>query len=99
MFDADAGRSVMAVPSRRNKVAAGNAWSWMSKRVANVVTRTVRAHHVEMRWIQGFSMKPDAPPDDTAMAQLINVNTAVQQSLIKNLVEAPVARRQPGVQP
>jgi len=54
---------------------------------------------VELRWIQDFTMKPGAPLDDTAMAQRINVNSAVQQARIKDLVEAraaePVGRRQP----
>jgi len=87
---------------------AGNAWSWVSERVASLSTRTVRAHRVEtgwfeymqilwsyrqtpdgveMRWIQDFTMKPDAPLDDAAMAQRINANTAMQQARIKKLVQ------------
>jgi aromatase len=90
----------------------GNAWSWVSERVVNPSTRTVRAHRVEtgwfeymqilwsyrqtldgveLRWIQDFTMKPGAPLDDTAMAQRINVNSAVQQARIKDLVEARAA--------
>ena len=46
---------------------------------------------VELRWIQDFTMKPGAPLDDTAMAQRINVNSAVQQARIKDLVEARAA--------
>ena len=92
--------------------AAGNAWSWVSERVASPRTRTVRAHRVEpgwfeymqilwsyrqapdgveMRWIQDFAMKPDAPLDDTAMATRINTNTAAQQARIKELVEVRAA--------
>jgi aromatase len=48
-------------------------------------------HGVELRWIQDFTMKPDAPLDDSAMAQRINANTAVQQARIKDLVEARAA--------
>jgi aromatase len=48
-------------------------------------------HGVELRWIQDFTMKPDAPLDDAAMATRINANTAAQQARIKNLVEVRAA--------
>lgn len=90
----------------------GNTWSWVSKRVANQVNRTVYAEReepgpfvymkiaweyrevttgVEMRWIQDFTMKPDAPVDDTAMAEHINKNSVVQMARIKHLVEEAAA--------
>ena len=41
-----------------------------------------------MRWTQEFEMKPDAPFDDTAMADRINRNTRAQMSLIRDKIEA-----------
>lgn len=90
----------------------GNIWSWVSKRVANPVNRTVYAEReepgpfafmkiaweyrevttgVEMRWTQDFTMKPDAPVDDTAMAEHIDKNSVVQMARIKRLVEEAAA--------
>jgi aromatase len=86
----------------------GNIWSWVSRRVADPVSRTVHAEReetgpfaymtisweyrevlagVEMRWIQDFAMKPEAPVDDAAMAAHINKNSVVQMTRIKHLVE------------
>jgi aromatase len=48
---------------------------------------------VEMRWIQDFHMKPQAPADDTGMAAHINANSAIQLERIKQLVEARAAVR------
>lgn len=57
---------------------------------------------VEMRWLQDFALKPDAPLDDAAMTERINRNTRVQMARIKHLIEsgqassgAPTGRRQP----
>jgi aromatase len=54
---------------------------------------TYRQTHagVEMRWIQDFSMKADAPTDDAAMTERLNTNTAVQMKRIKELVETRAA--------
>jgi len=41
-----------------------------------------------MRWVQDFSMKPDAPVDDPGMVDHLNRSTAVQQSVIKKKIEA-----------
>src|SRR2546421_11050773 len=43
---------------------------------------------VELRWIQDFAMKRDAPVDDAGMSTRINANTAEQQARIKRQVEA-----------
>jgi aromatase len=43
---------------------------------------------VQMRWVQEFRMKPEAPLDDAAMTERLNRNTAVQMKLIKEKVEA-----------
>ncbi|MFE2304856.1 SRPBCC family protein [Streptomyces sp. NPDC059411] len=43
---------------------------------------------VEMRWVQEFRMKPDAPLDDAGMTERINKNSKVQMALIKERVEA-----------
>jgi aromatase len=48
---------------------------------------------VEMRWIQDFHMKPQAPADDAAMAEHINANSVVQMERIKGLVETEAAIR------
>jgi len=46
---------------------------------------------VEMRWVQDFHMKPDAPVDDATMAERITRNSAVQMERIKSIVEAAAA--------
>jgi aromatase len=43
---------------------------------------------VEMRWIQDFHLKPDAPIDDAAMTDRINQRTPVEMARIKRLVES-----------
>jgi aromatase len=45
------------------------------------------ARGVEMRWVQDFHMKPQAPVDDNGMTAYLNRNTVVQMTRIKNLVE------------
>ena len=45
---------------------------------------------VEMHWVQNFHMKPDAPVDDAAMAEMITKNSAVQMERIKTIVEDAV---------
>ena len=45
---------------------------------------------VEMRWVQEFHMKPDAPVDDSTMAEMITKNSAVQMERIKTIVEDAV---------
>lgn len=45
---------------------------------------------VEMCWVQNFHMKPDAPVDDAAMAEMITRNSAVQMERIKTIVEDAV---------
>jgi aromatase len=42
---------------------------------------------VEMRWVQHFQMRPDAPIDDEGMTRRINNNSIVQMGRIKFLVE------------
>jgi aromatase len=46
---------------------------------------------VQMRWIQDFQMKPQAPVDDREMAERINRNTLVQMDRIRSLVEKAAA--------
>jgi aromatase len=48
---------------------------------------------VEMRWVQDFHMKPQAPADDAAMAEHINANSAIQLERIKRLVETEAVAR------
>jgi aromatase len=87
----------------------GKVWSWVSERVMDPASHTVRAHRVEtgpfdymkivwtyreveggteMRWVQDFAMKPDAPVDDAWMTNNINRNSPIQMNLIKEKVEA-----------
>ncbi|MGE7438170.1 MULTISPECIES: SRPBCC family protein [Kitasatospora] len=47
---------------------------------------------VEMRWVQDFHLKPEAPLDDAAMQDRMNRNTAVQMERIKKLVEQRAGR-------
>lgn len=42
---------------------------------------------VQMRWIQDFQMKPQAPVDDPEMAARINRNSIVQMERIRSLIE------------
>jgi len=46
---------------------------------------------VQMRWVQDFHMKPQAPADDAGMTQYLNRNTVIQMNRIKGLVEAAAA--------
>lgn len=47
----------------------------------------------QMRWVQDFHMKPQAPADDAGMTAHLNKNTAIQMTRIKGLIEAEAARR------
>ena len=44
-----------------------------------------------MRWVQDFSMKPDAPASDEQAEQYMNKNTVVQMQVIKERLESQVA--------
>ena len=44
-----------------------------------------------MRWVQDFSMKPEAPSDDEHAEQYMNKNTKVQMGVIKERLEALAA--------
>jgi aromatase len=46
-----------------------------------------------LRWVQDFAMKPDAPVDDPGMVEHLNRSTAVQQSVIKDKIEAVTRSR------
>ncbi|MFI8966383.1 SRPBCC family protein [Streptomyces sp. NPDC053493] len=41
---------------------------------------------VQMRWVQDFAMKPDAPVDDEWMTDNINRNSRVQMALIRDRI-------------
>jgi len=41
-----------------------------------------------MRWVQDFSMKPEAPADDEHAEEYMNKNTKVQMQVIKERLEA-----------
>lgn len=49
---------------------------------------TETPHGVQLRWIQDFAMRPDAPLDDTAMTDRINHNSRIQLALIRDRLEA-----------
>ncbi len=42
----------------------------------------------DMRWVQDFSMKPDAPADDATAENYMNTNTKEQMAIIKERLEA-----------
>jgi aromatase len=48
---------------------------------------------IEMRWVQQFHMRPDAPVNDEQMTQHINRNSAIQLARIKGLVEQAAQAR------
>jgi mannose-6-phosphate isomerase-like protein (cupin superfamily) len=73
-----------------------NTWTVRSRRVEtgpfefmNITwTYEVLApDQTQMRWVQDFSMRPDAPLDTAAMTDRININTIEQMRLIKERVE------------
>jgi aromatase len=41
----------------------------------------------KMRWVQDFSMKPEAPADDAGAQEYMNKNTKVQMDVIKERLE------------
>jgi aromatase len=45
----------------------------------------------EMRWVQDFSMKPEAPADDEQAQEYMNKNTKEQMRVIKERLEAQAA--------
>jgi len=44
----------------------------------------------KMRWVQDFSMKPEAPANDEQAQEYINKNTLEQMSVIKERIESSV---------
>jgi aromatase len=46
----------------------------------------------EMRWVQTFSMKPEAPADNASAADYLNRNTRAQMATIKERLEAAARR-------
>jgi aromatase len=40
-----------------------------------------------MRWVQEFSVKPDAPMNDEQATNYLNENTAIQMKAIKERLE------------
>jgi aromatase len=55
---------------------------------------------VQMRWVQDFAMKPDAPVDDAWMTDNINRNSRTQMALIRDqIVEAAREGRNAPVTP
>jgi aromatase len=46
-----------------------------------------------MRWVQDFSMKPEAPADDEQAEQYMNKNTKEQMRVIKERLEAEAGER------
>jgi aromatase len=49
------------------------------------------ADGTRMRWVQDFSMKPDAPANDEQAEQYMNKNTKEQMQVIKDRLEADAA--------
>jgi aromatase len=47
----------------------------------------------KMRWVQDFSMKPEAPADDEHAEEYMNKNTKVQMGVIKEKLEKAAAER------
>lgn len=48
-----------------------------------------------MRWVQDFSMKPEAPADDETAQEYMNRNTKTQMGVIKERLEKAAKDRQP----
>jgi len=60
-------------------------------------TYEATASGTRMRWVQDFTMRPDAPLDDAAMAQRINANTRVQMEHVRAEVERQAGSVVPAV--
>ncbi|MBA2811139.1 SRPBCC family protein [Streptomyces acidicola] len=54
---------------------------------------TETPHGTRMDWIQDFTMKPDAPVDDTGMTEIINRNSREQMALIRDRIERAADER------
>jgi aromatase len=48
----------------------------------------------KMRWVQDFSMKPEAPADDEHAEEYMNKNTKTQMAVIKERLESQAAEGQ-----
>jgi aromatase len=48
---------------------------------------------VELRWIQDFHLRPQAPIDDAGMAARINKNSAIQLDRIRSVIEQAALAR------
>ena len=46
----------------------------------------------EMRWVQDFHMKPQAPVNDQQMEDNLNKNTKIQMAVIKDKIEAQAGK-------
>jgi aromatase len=46
----------------------------------------------KMRWVQDFSMKPEAPANDEQAQEYINKNTLEQMGVIKERIESSVGK-------
>jgi aromatase len=77
-------RDALAVKARRVETGVFDFMNinWMYREVDD---------GVEMRWIQDFAMKPDAPVNDDQMTDYINRNSVLQMTRIKALVERAAA--------
>ena len=60
----------------------GQVWSWVSERVADPASYSSKS-----RWVQDFSMKPEAPADDATAEGYMNRNTKTQMTAIKERLE------------
>jgi len=47
----------------------------------------------KMRWVQDFSMKPEAPADDAGAQEYMNKNTKVQMGVIKERLEEEASKQ------
>src|ERR1700722_2494514 len=48
---------------------------------------------IELRWIQDFHMRPQAPVDDAGMTARINQNSAIQLDRIRSVIEQAALAR------
>jgi aromatase len=58
-------------------------------------TYTSHSAGVLMRWVQDFTMKPDAHTDDAGMQDYLNKNTKIQQERIRRIVEQAARSAEP----
>ena len=104
VVESEGDRIVFRLTTHPDPEYDGQVWSWTSERVADPASRRIETGPFQymniewyfdeanggtrMRWVQDFSMKPEAPANDEQAEQYMNNNTKEQMRVIKERLEA-----------